>query len=101
MDPSYVSMLSSKLKLDRDKGLDGVREILRDRGSDAVSRLEGDVKELLLAGGEGWERLHGALAACALMVEAGICSDHFYKTAQETLPSILDHEEPRVRLSAG
>lgn len=96
---SYVDSLRSRQKLDRDKGLEAVRLILSDC-KDEISKLEGNVLELLTSQ-EGWESAHGALSASVFMIEARVCSNDFYTKLQEVVPGMLDHSEPRVRLSAG
>lgn len=96
---SYVDSLRSRQKLDRDKGLETVRLILSDC-KDEISKLEGNVLELLTSQ-EGWESAHGALSASVFMIEARVCSNDFYTKLQEVVPGMLDHSEPRVRLSAG
>lgn len=90
--------LSSKQKLERDKGLETVKEILRDRKD--ITKLEATVLGLL-ASPNCWESTHGALCASALMIEAGACSDEFYKEVKSGIADMLEHNEPRVRLAAG
>jgi hypothetical protein len=100
MDEPYLSALRSKKKLERDKGLEIVKEVLRSAKGGDIVKLEANILELLGLTG-GWESTHGALCASALMLEAGICSDEFYKEVEKTVPALLDHNVPRLRLAAG
>lgn len=97
---SYFPSLSSKKKLERDKGLEIVKELLGGGNKDDVMKLERNISELF-ASNDSWEATHGALGASALMIEAGICSNGFYKEVQKVVPAMLDHSEPRLRLAAG
>lgn len=100
-DSSYVAALGSRQKLEREKGLETVRAILSARTTDDIFQLESNVLELVSNPENGWEKLHGGLCASSLMIEAGACSERFCKELQEVIPVMLDHTEPRVRLSAG
>lgn len=97
---AYLSSLISKKKLDRDKGLDIIKEILRDRRDEDISMLEVNVLGLL-APENDWESIHGGLCASALMIQGGVSSDNFCTEVQVVLPGMLDHTEARVRLSTG
>lgn len=98
--PSYVAFLSSKQRLERDKGLELIEKILEDATGDDISALETNVLELL-AVKKGWEGSHGALMAAALLIERRFSSEDFCMKIQQALPMMLEHDEPRVRLSAG
>lgn len=101
MDHSlYLASLRSKQRLERDKGLEIVKELLRGRSNDDITKLESNILELL-ASTNCWEGTHGALCASALMIEAGVCSDDFYREVEKAVPAMLDDTEPRLRLVAG
>lgn len=97
---SYFSSLSSKQKLERDRGLEIVKEILSGSKNEDITKLVGDILELL-ASTNCWEGTHGALCASAVMIEAGVCSDDFYREVEKAVPAMLEHIEPRLRLAAG
>ncbi len=102
MEPAYLPYLSSKQRLERDKGLEIVKGILKDRSSDEISTLEQNILKLLVITEEcGWEGVHGGLLACTVMLEAGVGSDKLCIEIQRVAPQMLEHQEPRVRLSAG
>ena len=99
---SYLPFLCSKQRLERDKGLEIIKEILKNPSSDEILSLEQNIVKLLPITEEGeWEGIHGGLMACALMLEAGVGSDELCKQIQEVAPQMLEHQEPRVRLSTG
>ena len=101
MDHSlYFPSLSSKKKLERDKGLEIVKQLLGGGNEDDIKKLEGNILELF-ASNDSWEATHGALCASALMVEAGVCSNGLYKEVEKIVPVMLDHSEARLRLAAG
>ena len=98
MDPTIL--LSSKQRLEREKGLDVVRRILKDSTQqDTISTLETNVLKLLTK--ETWESIHGALMAAGSVMEARLGSEEFYMEVQREIPKLLEHDEARVRLSAG
>lgn len=97
---AYLSSLSSKKKLDRDRGLEIIKEVLRDCRDEDISKLEVNVLGLL-APVNDWESIQGGLCASALMIQGGVSSDQFCTEVQVILPEMLDHTEPRVRLSTG
>ena len=96
----YGSLISSRLKLERDKGLEIIKDILKSPKDGEISSLEATVLELLREG-VNWESILGALCAAGLVLEAGVGSEDFCTTVQAALPDLLEHEEPRVRLAAG
>lgn len=98
-----MPFLSSKQKLERDKGLEIVKKILKSPSSDDISTLEKSILKLLAATEEEncWEGVHGGLSACALVLEAGVGSGDLCREIQRIAPPLLEHKEPRVRLSAG
>ena len=102
MDSAYLPFLRSKQKLERDKGLEIIKDILKSPSKDDISALEKNILKLVPITEEGsWEEIHGGLLACALMLEAGLGSDELCKEIQGIVPQMLEHQEPRVRLSAG
>lgn len=100
--PQYLPFLSSKQKLERDKGLEIIKNLLKNPGSDEIVSLEQDILRLLLNSDEGeWESVHGGLMASVLLVEAGVASNELCKEIQKMAPLMLEHQEPRVRLATG
>ena len=100
MDHStYASLLSSKQRLERDKGLAAIKEALKDPNGDVIWSLEQTFLELLTK--DAWESTHGALMAAGLVIEAGVSSEGFCREIQKEIPGLLEHNEPRVRLAAG
>ena len=95
-----MDFIGSKQKLERDKGLELIKEVLRSPGDGEVATLEQNLLGLLVES-EGWEGVLGALSGTTLMLAAGKGSDEFCNKIQAAVPDMLEHEEPRVRISTG
>ena len=96
---SYSPLLSSKLRLERDRGLEVVKELLKDPKEDVIATLEKTIASFLLS--ESWEPIHGALLAGGCVIGAGLGSRDLCMKMQGAIPALLEHKEPRIRLSAG
>ena len=93
-------LLHSKQRLERNKGISLIEELLSGPKDDAVTiALEGSVFDLLSL--NTWESHHGALLVTGALLSAGVLSDDVCKAVQGVLPQLLDDQEPRLRLAAG
>lgn len=96
----YLSFLSSKQRLERDKGIVLIKELLKEPRDDSViTALERTIFELFSLG--TWESNHGALLATGALLSAGVLPEGLCKEVQLALPQLLEDREPRVRLAAG
>ena len=92
--------LCSVKKLDRDKGIRGLRELIQGSAEreELFKRLESSLLAVLKKN-ERWESTHGCLiAACALMEYA---TEQFGEEILSLLPAVLEDREPRVRQASG
>ena len=100
---SVLSQLKAKRRLERDRGLAGLRSLLQ---SDALSSAELEHVESSLAGSLmstdcSWEELHGAALAASVLVCVNKAKQDFLVKLRTFLPALMDHEESRVRNAAG
>lgn len=96
----YSSLLRDHKKLEREKGLAIVKGLLKDPKEELISSLE--LTSLsLIATREKWEPIHGGLLVASTLIEGSLGSDDFHKKIQQAIPTLLEHEEPRIRLMAG
>ena len=99
----WAALIRSRKKLDRDRGISELRAAL-ESGKLPTQRRESLERELLglvSSLGVAWEEKHGGLMAVRLLVQKGTASSEFCERLQREIPQLLEHEEARVRLSAG
>ena len=98
---SWLSLLQSKKRLEREKGLHELRlQVEEGRlGEEERWKSEDAVLELVTSLTCSWEAKHGGLmAACVLLPKA---QEQFCEKLKEEVPLLLEHNESRVRLAAG
>ena len=94
------TFLSNKRKLERDKGITLIKELLKESRDDKlIIALERSIFELFSL--NTWESNHGALIATGTLLSAGVLPEGLCKEVQLKLPLLLEDCEPRVRLAAG
>jgi len=96
---SAFTYLSSKQKIERDKGIAIIKKLLLNPNEVMVEDLERFIRELLSH--DTWEGRHGALMATGALASAEVITESLVMDVQAVLPELLEFEEPRVRLAAG
>ena len=98
---SWLSLLQSKKRLEREKGLHDLQlQVEEGRlGEEERQKSEDEVLELVTSLTCSWEAKHGGLmAACVLLPKA---QKQFCDKVEGEIPILLEHNESRVRLVAG
>lgn len=104
MASDWASLLGSKKKLDREKSLNKLREVLHAPSlqTDEKTSIEGHITQLLTQSlASPWEEKHGGLMAAGVMVQEGYASEQFCERMKGEVPLFLEDAEYRVRLAAG
>ena len=96
---SAFTYLSSKQRIERDKGIAIIKELLKNPNEAMVENVERSVRELLSH--DTWEGRHGALMATGALVSAEVITESLVADVEAALPELLEFKEPRVRLAAG
>ena len=91
--------LSSTQKIERDKGIAIIKELVKEPDNAVVEALEEAIRELLSQ--SSWESRHGALMASGALLCAEVITESLSVDVQTALPQLLEDKEPRVRLAAG
>ena len=98
----WTALLSSKKRIDREKGLAALKTLLTpDISEEDKKSIESHVISLLTTLVGPWEDKHGGLMAAALILESGVASSDFTAQVKSVLPILLEEEESRVRIAAG
>ena len=98
---TWLSLLQSKKRLEREKGLHELKiQVEEGRlGEDERRSSEDAVLELVTSLTCSWEAKHGGLmAACVLLLNS---QERFCEKLKGEIPLLLEHNESRVRLAAG
>ncbi len=96
---ALFSYLSSKKKIERDKGVAIIQELLKDPKDGTIEALEKSIRELLCE--DAWESRHGALMATEALLQKDVATESLSMEVQAALSQLLEDTEPRVRLAAG
>ena len=103
---SVVTLLRSHVKLERDRGLQCLEEMLKNSSefsSDVgrVDELQCSLTALVSSIDRGWEAKHGGLlgAKCVLLNKLG--SDVFCDYLRKHALILMHDEEARVRIASG
>ena len=99
MAEEVLANLTSAQKLERDKGVEGLKKLIKneDNAQHVISKFE-DAFAVILEGDE-WEKLQGCLSASSALAQH--LSDHYCELLLKLLPKLLDNKEPRVRQQTG
>ena len=101
----WLTLLRSKKRLDREKGLNQLKLLLQvpnqDIQDDVVLSIETKLLELVLSLTSPWEERHGGLLAAGIMIQAGTASQQFCDKIKGEIPLFLEDPESRIRMAAG
>ena len=99
-DDQLYLLLSSRNKLDRDKGLNHLTDQITN-GLKDVAHVESKLKSLI-QDTDKWESCHGGLLASKqLILHESQASQDFICYVQSNCVTLLQHPEARVRFAAG
>ena len=102
VEGKWQSLLQSKKRLERERGLAELKVLVEGGklGDEGERReREGQILELVTSLTCPWEAKHGGvMAACILLTNA---SEEFYEKLKGEVPLLLEHNESRIRISAG
>ncbi len=96
-----LEFLCSSQKIERDRGVVELNKLLNTADDAEVKRLEASVQSLLEDATLTWESKHGALMGTKTLLSHEKCSDEFVLLSKDYALRLLEHNESRVRLSAG
>jgi len=101
-----LSLLCSHVKLERDKGLQGLEEKLKDSsnftGDDKkVEELLNSLTELVESTDRGWEAKHGGLIGSKAVILNNLGSDGFCEALRQQALRLMHDDEARVRIASG
>ena len=102
----WLTLLHSKKRLDREKGLNKLKLLLQGpRGEDiqdnSVASIEAKLLELVLSLTSPWEERHGGLLAAGILIQTGAASQQFRDKIKGKIPLFLEDPESRIRMAAG
>lgn len=99
----WTSLIASKKRLDREKGLEVLKTLLTspDIKQEDKTAIETHLTSLITSMVGPWEDRHGGLMAVGLVLDAGSGSSDFIGQVKSTVPILLEEEESRVRIAAG
>ncbi len=102
-EEEWTVLLSSKKRLDREKGLAAMKTQLaaQDLREEDKKSIETHILFLVTSMIGPWEDKHGGLMATGLILESGVGSSGFSDQVRSTLPILLEETESRVRIAAG
>jgi hypothetical protein len=97
----WLVLVQSKKRLDREKGLQQLQELVNDGTLGEEERREGEreVSDLVTSLTSPWEAKHGGLMAAAVLLPGA--SPQFMEKMKGEVPLLLEYDESRVRLAAG
>ena len=97
----FVSCLKSKRRLERDKGLSQLRNLLSSNSlsAEVLKQLQETFLSSLSSTSTTWEEKHGALMATILLLP--VSADQWAVRVRKELPQLLQHKETRVGAAAG
>ena len=99
----WTVLLSSKRRLDREKGLTALKTLLASSNLQAEDKekIETHVLSLITSLVRPWEDRHGGLMATALILESGVATSGFSRQVTSSVPLLLEEKESRVRIATG
>lgn len=97
----FVLCLKSKRRLERDKGLSQLRNLLSSNSlsAEVLKQLQETFLSSLSSTSTTWEEKHGALMATILLLP--VSADQWAVRVRKELPQLLQHKETRVGAAAG
>ena len=100
-EPEWLALLRSRKRLDRERGLSQLKAVLDTEclEEDEKNRLESCIFGLFSSPAAPWEEKHGGLMAAVVMVPTA--SERFCDLVKGEIPLLLEHQESRIRLTAG
>ena len=101
-----LSLLCSHVKLERDKGLQGLEEKLKDSSNftaddKKVEELLNSLTELVESTDRGWEAKHGGLIGSKAVILNNLGSDGFCEALRQQALRLIHDDEARVRIASG
>ena len=99
----WLTLLRSRKRLDREKGLNKLKLLLQVPNEDAVVTVSIETKllELVLSLTSPWEERHGGLLAAGILIQTGTASQQFCDKIKGEIPLFLEDPESRIRMAAG
>ena len=101
MEENVLQKLCSKAKLDRDKGLQDLEELLKEFDREHVQNLEKHFSATLSDPNAEWETKHGALMGSKAICQTPFCSEQFSSYLINQALLLADDSEFRVRIASG
>ena len=101
MEENVLKKLCSKAKLDRDKGLQDLEELLKQFDKEHVQNLEKHFSATLSDPNAEWETKHGALMGSKAICQTPFCSEEFSSYLIDQALLLADDSEFRVRIASG
>ena len=100
-EPEWLALLRSRKKLDRERGLSQLKAVLDTEclEEDEKNKLESCIFGLFSSPAAPWEEKHGGLMAAVVLVPTA--SERFCDLVKGEIPLLLEHQESRIRLTAG
>ncbi len=96
-----MSLLSSSMKIERDRGVVELQRYLTGADDLAIRGLELEIQRQLDDPTATWEAKHGALMGMKAILQGKSCSDDFVAVSRQHTLKLLEDAESRVRLAAG
>ncbi len=99
----WTVLLSSKRRLDREKGLTALKTLLASSNlqPEDKEKIEAHVFTLITSLVGPWEDRHGGLMATGLILESGVATSGFSRQVTSSVPLLLEETESRVRIATG
>lgn len=99
----WTVLLSSKRRLDREKGLTALKTLLASSNlqPEDKEKIEAHVLTLITSLVGPWEDRHGGLMATGLILESGVATSGFSRQVTSSVPLLLEETESRVRIATG
>ena len=97
-----LQLIGSKKRLERENGINKLKELYDTMTSDENQRLCDTLKEWITPSPDcPWEKRHGGIMAIAVLVEKKKASDSFIDHIKNVIPGLLEDNESRVRIETG
>lgn len=99
-DLSWLSLIGSKKRIEREKGIGELKQSLKS----TVKCHESTLKQLLdviVSSSASWEERHGGLLAAGVIIQNKAASQQFSESIKKNIPVFLEDPESRVRNAAG
>ncbi|XP_013398368.1 uncharacterized protein LOC106164872 [Lingula anatina] len=101
MTEAILTKLHSSKKLERDRGLNELKEHLKSTDEAGISALKETFTGYLKDESSTWEIKHAGLMGSSVLLSLCDCGEDYGTTMQEEALRLLEDEEFRVRLAAG